>query len=159
MVATAAPNPPAGTDASDHVGGIWHGGGMATESRHVSVWVDRPAAEVYDYASQPSNVPRWAPGLASAVDQVDGQWVAESPMGRVAFAFAPRNEFGVLDHDVTLPSGDVVYNPMRVIPDGDHCEVVFTVRRRLGMTDGDFAGDAAAVAVDLGTLKRVLEQR
>ncbi|MDQ2845229.1 MAG: SRPBCC family protein [Actinomycetota bacterium] len=133
---------------------------MATESRHVSVWVDRPAAAVYDYASRPSNLPQWAPGLASAVEQLDGQWMAESPMGRVAFAFAPRNSFGVLDHDVTLPSGDVVYNPMRVIADGgDHCEVVFSVRRRPGMSDEDFVSDAAAVAVDLGTLKRVLEQR
>ncbi len=132
---------------------------MATESRHISVSVDRPAAAVYDYASQPANLPQWAPGLASTVEQIDGRWVAHSPMGRVAFAFAPRNEFGVLDHDVMLPSGDVVHNPMRVIGDGDRCEVVFTVRRRPGMTDADFAADAAAVAVDLGTLKRLLEHR
>ncbi len=45
-------------------------------------------------------------------------------MGRVALAFVPRNDFGVLDHDVTLPSGETVYNPMRVIADGTGCEVV-----------------------------------
>jgi hypothetical protein len=39
-------------------------------------------------------------------------------MGRVGFAFAERNEYGVLDHEVTLPSGEVLYNPMRVVPDG-----------------------------------------
>ena len=47
-----------------------------------------------------------------------GQWFVQTSMGRVGFAFVPRNEYGVLDHDVTLPSGEVVYNPMRVIPDG-----------------------------------------
>jgi hypothetical protein len=56
-------------------------------------------------------------------------------MGRVGFAFAPRNEFGVLDHEVTLPSGEVFYNPMRVVPDGEACEVVFTLRQQQGMTD------------------------
>ncbi len=80
-------------------------------------------------------------------------------MGRVAFAFAPRNEYGVLDHYVTLPSGETVYNPMRVIADGSGCEVVFTLRRQAGMTDEDFARDADAVATDLATLKQVLESR
>jgi len=50
-------------------------------------------------------------------------------MGRVIFTFVPRNEYGVLDHDVTLPAGEVMYNPMRVIADEDHCEVVFALRR------------------------------
>ena len=50
-------------------------------------------------------------------------------MGRVGFAFTERNELGVLDHDVTLPSGETIHNPMRVIRDGDRSEVVFTLRR------------------------------
>jgi hypothetical protein len=78
-------------------------------------------------------------------------------MGRAGFAFVPRNEYGVLDHDVTLPSGEVVYNPMRVIPDGQGCEVVFTLRRRAGMSDAEVSEDAGAVAADLARLKRNLE--
>jgi hypothetical protein len=80
-------------------------------------------------------------------------------MGRVGFAFAPRNELGVLDHEVTLPSSEAFYNPMRVVPDGDACEVVFTLLRQQGMTDKEFERDAAAVAADLATLKRLLESR
>ena len=37
------------------------------------------------------------------------------------------------------------------------CEVVFTLRKRPGMTDDDFERDAAAVAQDLTTLKSLLE--
>lgn len=132
---------------------------MASESRHVSEWIDRPASEVYEYASDPVNLPHWAPGLGRTADNIDGRWFVDSPMGRLGLAFAKRNDFGVLDHDVTLPSGEVVYNPMRVIADGDVCEVVFTVRRRPGMTDEDFDRDADAVAADLALLKRVLESR
>lgn len=74
-------------------------------------------------------------------------------------AFVSHNAYGVLDHDVTLPSGETVYNPMRVIADGTGCEVVFTLRRQPGMTDEDFARDADAVSADLTTLKEVLEDR
>jgi hypothetical protein len=130
---------------------------MTSESRHISVWVDRSAGDVYDYASDPANLPRWAAGLGSSVEEVDGRWVAASPMGRIVVTFVQRNEHGVLDHDVTLPSGETVHNPMRVIPDGSGCEVVFTLRRRPGMSEEDYVRDADAVSADLTTLKRVLE--
>lgn len=132
---------------------------MATESRHISEWIGRPAQEVYDYASDPGNLPRWAPGLGSSVENSDGQWFVQTSMGRVGFAFVPRNGYGVLDHDVTLPSGEVIYNPMRVIADGDDCEAVFTLRRRPGMSDAEFSADAGAVAADLARLKGILEAR
>lgn len=88
---------------------------------------------------------------------VDDVWVIDSPMGRVTLEFAPQNEFGVLDHDVTLPSGEVVTNPMRVIPNGDGCDVVFTIRRRAGVDDGEFSADAAAVAADLARLRSLMQ--
>lgn len=132
---------------------------MASESRHISIGIERSADDVCDYARNPANLPVWAAGLGGSIEHIDGQWVAESPMGRVIVAFAPDNEFGVLDHRVTLSSGLVVDNPMRVIADGAGCEVVFTVRRRAGMTDEEFDRDSDAVQTDLGTLKRVLETR
>jgi hypothetical protein len=130
----------------------------ASDSLHISTHIDRLAQEVYDYASDPSNLPEWAPGLGSSVELVDGQWIVESPMGRIVVAFAARNEFGVLDHDVTLPSGETFYNPMRVTVDGTGCEVVFPLRRQRGTSDEDFKRDADAVFADLMALKRVMER-
>lgn len=78
-------------------------------------------------------------------------------MGEVTVRFAPPNEFGIVDHVVTLPTGESVDNPLRVIPAGDRCEVVFTVRRRTGMTEEEFESDVAAVERDLHTLKELLE--
>ena len=130
---------------------------MTSESRHISERIDRPADEVYEYALDPANVPQWAPGLGSSVEKVDHQWFVETSEGRVGFAFVPRNEYGVLDHYVTLPLGEVVYNPLRVIPDERGCEVVFTLRRRPGMSDAEFSEDAGAVGADLARLKRNLE--
>jgi hypothetical protein len=133
-------------------------GGMTAESWHISERIDRPAGEVYAYASNPANLPRWAPGLGNSVAEIDGQWFVDTAAGRVRFTFAPRNDLGVLDHYLTPESGEVTYVPMRVLADGGNSEVVFTLRRRPGMTDEELRGDAAAVAADLARLKRVLEE-
>ena len=132
---------------------------MVHQSVHVSTTIDCPAADVYDYAQNPANLATWAAGLADRdVQLVDDQWVVASPMGRVIVAFAPSNDFGILDHDVTLPDGATVRNPMRVIPNGDGCDVVFTVRRRTGMSDTDLAADVEAVTADLAALRTLMER-
>jgi hypothetical protein len=131
------------------------------ESRHVSTWIEADPEAVYEFAADPQTWSKWAAGLAEGgLRQTAVGWVADSPMGQVTVEFAPPNEFGVLDHVVRLPSGEAVYNPLRVIPGGvgePGCEVAFTVRRRAGMTDEEFEADAAAVAADLDTLRRLLE--
>jgi Polyketide cyclase / dehydrase and lipid transport len=129
------------------------------ESTHLSVTIDRPWREVYDFAANPANLPQWAAGLAeSTVEEVDGKWIADSPMGRVGVEFTGPNPFGVLDHNVTLPSGGTVTNPVRVFPNGDGCDVVFTVRRRPGMSAEDLERDSGQVAADLETLRRLMEE-
>jgi hypothetical protein len=132
---------------------------VPSQSLHLSEVVDRSADEVYAYAADPRHLPEWAAGLSGSIAQVDGQWVAESPLGRVVVELAPANPYGVLDHVVVLPSGERVLNPLRVIPLGEGCEVVFTLRRRPGTSEQDVEQDAAAVRADLRTLKRVLEAR
>jgi hypothetical protein len=131
------------------------------ESRHVSVWIQADPEAVYEFAADPQTWSKWAAGLAEGgLRQTSDGWVADSPMGKVSVEFAPPNEFGVLDHVVRLPSGEAVYNPLRVIPGGvgeARCEVLFSVRRRPGMTDAEFDADAAAVAADLDALRRLLE--
>lgn len=128
------------------------------EARHVSISIDRPPDEVYRYAADPRHLPAWASGLGS-IREVDGRWTSDSPMGAITIAFVAPNALGVLDHDVTLPSGEVVHNAMRVIPNGDGAEVVFSLFRGPEITAAKFDEDAAWVAKDLQTLKRTLEAR
>jgi hypothetical protein len=79
-------------------------------------------------------------------------------MGEFTTPCPSTNSTGILDHEVTLPSGETVFNPMRVIGDGRGCEVVFTLRRRPGMGEEEIQRDAEAVSAELATLRRVLEQ-
>jgi hypothetical protein len=130
---------------------------MATESLHLSVFVDRDVAAVYAFVADPANLPRWAPGLGTEVVQEDGRWFVETTEGRAQVTFAPPNDLGVLDHEVRTPSGETVHVPLRAIADGDRTEVVFTLRRAAWMTDADLERDAALVSADLALLKSVLE--
>jgi hypothetical protein len=130
---------------------------MTFQSRHLSVSIDRPLGEVYDFLATPENWPTWAPGLGTSIAKLNGEWVAESPMGRIKVAFVERNRFGILDHDVTLPSGETVRNHFRAVPNGDGCELVFTLFQRAGMSEEMFAEDAKAVTRDLEQLKTILE--
>src|SRR5262249_51991073 len=110
--------------------------------QHISVYIARPPAEVYGFASDPRNLTRWAAGLARSGVRRDGDgWVVDAPFGKVRVKFAPRNSLGVMDHDVRLASGVTVHNPMRVVPNGAGSELVFTLIRRPRMSARQFARD------------------
>jgi uncharacterized protein YndB with AHSA1/START domain len=130
---------------------------VTTDSAYVAERIDRPAADVYAYVADPTHIAEWAPGLGDRVEHVGGDWFVEGGMGRVKVAFAPPNDYGVLDHEVTLPTGEVFLNPLRVVAYGDGCEIAFTVRRMPGVTDAEFARDTGLVAADLARLKTIME--
>jgi hypothetical protein len=127
-------------------------------STHVGVVIDATRDAVYAFVRDPRTLPTWAAGLADGEVEVaeDDRLVLDSPMGRISVRFAPHNEYGVLDHDVTLPSGEVVNNPLRVVVHPDGAEIVFTVRQG-DASDEDFARDVRAVEADLQRLKGLLE--
>ncbi|AKJ67940.1 polyketide cyclase [Pandoraea thiooxydans] len=125
------------------------------ELRTLTVSIDRPWREVYDFAADPQSFKRWASGLGQSLQRVGQQWFADGPEGRVTIRFAERNDFGVLDHYVRLASGEEIYVPMRVVANGDGCTVMFTLLRSPGMSEATFARDAQWVERDLQALKRL----
>ena len=126
------------------------------EARTVSVSIARTAADVYDYAADPSHLPDWS--FFDSVTPAGDAWTAVVPGGdRVTIRFTAGNHLGVLDHTVELPGGEVVPVVMRVVPNGAGSELLFTVFRRPGGTDADLDADIAAVRTDLTRLKQHLE--
>jgi hypothetical protein len=132
---------------------------VTLESKQISERIERAVGEVYEYASNPANLPEWAPGLGTSVVEIDGRWWVETSSGRVGVEFAPRNEYGILDHDVILPSGEIIYNPLRVFANEEGCEIVFTLRKTPGTSSEEFERDADLVQADLFRLKHVLEAK
>jgi len=128
-------------------------------SRTLNVSIARPWTDVYAYASDPRNMHQWAAGLGHDFAPDGDGWAFHDPGGqRIRLTFTPPNVYGVLDHDVFTPTG-VVHSAMRVMPNGEGAEVTFLLLQLPGMTDTEFARDAATVQKDLETLKGILETR
>jgi hypothetical protein len=121
--------------------------------------IQRDWRAVYAFAAKPENMPLWASGLASGLTRDGDDWIADGgPIGVVRVRFAPQNDFGVIDHTVTLPSGIKVENALRIVPNGDGAEVMFTLLRQAYMDDMAFEQDAAHVARDIDALARLMEE-
>ncbi len=128
-------------------------------SKTISVSIAAAPQQVYAFAANPENLPQWVPSFCKSVKKVNNNWVVESPLGPAIFRFVESNPFGVLDHVVKLASGVEFQSPMRVIPNGDGCEVIFTLFRTADMTDEQYAADAKLVESDLRRLKEIVERR
>ena len=131
---------------------------MTTQaSRAITVSIDSPADRIYAYVRDGENFPEWLDSFVRSVTRTAAGWVLETADGDMGWRFVAANEFGVLDHYVTLPSGDVILNPMRVVPNGAGSEVMFTLFQRPGVSNDEFAADAGMVERDINRLKSILE--
>lgn len=126
-------------------------------ARHLSISINRSGEAVYEFASNPENLPQWVTGI-SRVTQVNGQWTADSPNGRVSIHFADTNRLGVLDHELTLASGMVLFAPMRVFRNHEGSEVIYSLYQTPGMSDGMLTVIAAEIMTGLERLKAALER-
>lgn len=128
---------------------------LAANIIHISI--ERDWRDVYAFMAKPEKMPLWASGLSSGLTRDGDDWIAPGPLGNARVRFAPDNAFGVVDHLVMLENGLKLQNALRVVPNGDGAEVMFTLLRQADMSDEQFAGDAEWVAKDLAALKSILE--
>lgn len=129
------------------------------QARIVHISIERDWRDVARFVLDPRNMPQWASGLAAGLERNGDHWVADGgPLGEIKVRFAPTNDLGVADHEVTLPDGRKFHNALRVVPNGDGAEVMFTLLRAPDMSDADFDTDAEHIDKDLKALKSLVEK-
>ena len=130
---------------------------MTWPVQHISQAIDASVEAVIAVAGDPKQLPRWAAGLSAGIRRESGRWLTDSPMGTVEVRYVGATERGILDHDVTLPDGTIVHNPLRVLRNDQGSEVVFSLFKRPGMTDDEFDADAHLVREDLARLNKLFD--
>lgn len=71
---------------------------MMYPAKHLSISISRSPDDVYQFISNPENLPKWASGLNQSKLEKEGDFrVTESPMGKVKVKFCEKNKFGVVD--------------------------------------------------------------
>jgi hypothetical protein len=130
------------------------------KSTSLTVSINRDPVTVYEFVFNLENLPRWASKAFQSIKQVNSGWIAETPEGPAKVSLTQRNDFGVLDHYVSLSSlGVEVYVPMRVVRNGiNGSEVVFTLFHTPDMSEEKFAQDMGMVEQDLKNLKSIIEE-
>lgn len=126
-------------------------------SRTLSIFIDKNPKSVYEFVSNLENLPKWATTFVRAVNKVGNDWIADTPQGQARIRMAEKNALGIVDHYVS-PSPDVeIFVPMRVLPNANGSEILFTLFQTESMSDEQFRADTRMVEADLATLKFVLE--
>ena len=130
-------------------------------SHTISVSINHPYEATYRYLAEPRNYGEWA-----AVDRdsyrplENGDWEGMTNVGGMRhFRFTPLNPFGVLDHAMFVPGDELLWTPMRVMPNQEGTELSFTFYQRPGMDDEAFASAIEWITTDFLTLKAMLESR
>jgi hypothetical protein len=131
---------------------------MMPLAQTIAVAIERPWREVYEAIWPPQAFCRWASGLSQVALVADGDyWCGQGPDGPLRIRFTAHNAFGVMDHYVDLGNGEEIYVPLRVIANGSGAEVQLTLFRQPGMSDEQYAADAAWVQRDLLALRALFE--
>ena len=130
-------------------------------SHTISVSINHPYEATYRYLAEPRNYGEWA-----AVDKhsyrplENGDWEGMTNVGGMRhFRFTPLNPFGVLDHAMFVPGDELLWTPMRVMPNQEGTELSFTFYQRPGMDDEAFASAIEWITTDFLALKALLESR
>ncbi len=134
-----------------------NGNTMTYPVKHISISINKSAGEVYQFTSNPENFPKWIAFIKSMTNHGEF-WIGKTDLGDIKIKFAPLNDFGIVDHQVTLANGEPVNNPMRVVANNKGCEFTFTLLWLPDRTEKEFNEDAQAVAADLQKLKEIVER-
>lgn len=128
------------------------------ESEIITITIDRSFERGASFLVVPENFAHWAAGMGTPKENHGDEWTVVTPVGDAKVVFSPANDFGVVDHTVFLPDGQIVHVPVRAVRNGDMTDVQLTLFRQPTMSDADFERDKGLVRQDLKTLKAYLER-
>ncbi len=128
-------------------------------SRTISLAIARPYEEAYAFLANPINLNRWTNGVLDVpVEPVGGQdWRTRFSGQEIRLTMTPPNPYGVLDVVIVGSDRPPRICRVRLFPNGDGCEICFTLIQHPGEDDGTFASEAEWVRTDLVVLKTYLE--
>lgn len=125
----------------------------------LSISIAGKPADIAAYVADASNMPQWAGGFCKSARKAGDEWLVVTGEGEVGLKFLGPVSAGILDHVVTLSPDMQVYVPMRVVPNEEGSEVLFTLFQPPAMTEFRLQQDIALVKSDLQRLKQVIESR
>ncbi len=131
------------------------------KARTLTVLINRPIQDVYDFLVEPANLARWTMVGPGQEEPEEGPlvWSFDGPRGLVLVRFTPPNAFFVLDY--SLQSGPHVWqsSSVRLIRNGNGCVLTHTSVQQPLVSDAVFASEEEWLYSDLLVLKTLMETK
>lgn len=125
-----------------------------------SVLIEKPFAEVYDFVSDPTNLPKWANAFKAA-DQNAAELVTPAGTVKIKLRTDAQRSAGTVDSHMTFPDGGEGVAYTRVTPDGaDRSIYTFVLMAppvALEQLEGALNEQIDILAKELIKLKGILE--
>src|SRR5690348_15163673 len=88
--------------------------------------------------SDPENLPSWHGSFCRSLRRDNGSLIVESPRGEVVVHFVRDDHSHVLDLVVRVGEGVTLTHAIRLIPNGEGSEIIWTLVKPLGLADNVF---------------------
>jgi hypothetical protein len=128
-------------------------------SEVVTVSIDRPYADVYDFCIDPMNFGRWNLMPDGIMEPLGGhEYLVDLPQGRKVMRFMQPNSFGILDYQVYErgeSAGQV--RPIRLVRNEAGTDLQLTWFQQPGVSEERFRSEIEWLRSDLLRLKTFLE--
>jgi len=123
-------------------------------SESVTVVLDAPRAEVFDFLARIESLPEWATEFARELLWRDGQAKVVNGLGEFWFRIEADPETGVIDMLSGPEPDDLALFPARVVPlPGGQSAFTFTMFQQPGMPDDLFDSQHASLLRELSGLQ------
>ena len=123
-----------------------------------SITINCDFGKLYDFISEPVNIPEWIPQFCTSVEHNGDGWVAQTAAGKVKLFCKSNREFGIIDYEFkpVLPIKLMLHS--RIIPNSKGCVFVITHFKLPFASDEIFEKQKDKVIQQLGTLKKFMEK-
>jgi hypothetical protein len=123
-------------------------------NRTVTVVLDAPQADVFDYLSRVENLPEWATDFARELRFEDGKAKVVNGLGEFYFRIDADPETGVIDMYAGPTEDELALFPTRVVGLGDgRSAYSFTMFKTPGMPDDLFESQHASLLREFDNIR------
>jgi uncharacterized protein YndB with AHSA1/START domain len=126
---------------------------LTARTRSISI-AATPRA-VFDLVTDPTALPRWAPGVARAVRVEGDDWILENDQGETRITVRTSRDHGTVDLMAAENQG--VFT--RVLPNGAGSEYQFTLMFPAEVPDDAVAEQLTIVEAELEAVRALCEER
>lgn len=122
-----------------------------------SITIQSHPDKVFEFVSDPANLPLWSRSFCLSIYQQQGQWIVETPQGPLPIRMAIHRQLRIADQFFSPAPGVEFMIPTRVIPNESKSEFIVTLFQPEDLSEEQYQDEVSMIEQELIYLKNILE--